>query len=92
MPEHIHLFVCGPDDFSLGAWIGSLKQALAKSMGRRRAGDVIWLRGFFDHLLRSDESYGQEWNYGRENPVRAGLVTKAENWPYAGEIIIIDRT
>jgi putative transposase len=92
MPEHIHLFVCGPDDFSLGAWIGSLKEALAKSRGRRRAGDVIWQRGFFDHLLRSDESYGQEWNYVRENPVRAGLVTKAENWPYAGEIIIIDRT
>jgi REP element-mobilizing transposase RayT len=44
MPEHIHLFVCGPDDFSLGPWIGSLKQALAKSMGRRRAGDVIWQR------------------------------------------------
>ena len=48
-------------------------------------------RGFFDHLLRSAESYGQKWNYVRENPVRAGLVEKAEDWPYAGEIIIIDR-
>ena len=92
MPEHIHLFVCGPDDFSLGAWIGSLKQALAKSMGRRRGTHAIWQRGFFDHLLRSDESYGQKWNYVRENPVRAGLVGKAEDWPYAGEIIIINRT
>ena len=92
MPEHIHLFVCGPDDFSLGAWIGSLKQALAKSMGRSRGPHAIWQRGFFDHLLRSDESYGQKWNYVRENPVRAGLVGKAEDWPYAGEIIIIDRT
>jgi putative transposase len=92
MPENIHLFVCGPDDFSLGAWIGSLKQALARSMGRRRAGDVIWQRGCFDHLLRSDESYGQKWNYVRENPVRAGLVAKTEDRPYAGEIIIIDRT
>jgi putative transposase len=92
MPEHIHLFVCGPDDFSLGAWIGSLKQALAKSMGRSRGPHAIWQRGFFDHLLRSDESYGQKWNYVRENPVRAGLVGKAEDWPYADEIIIIDRT
>ena len=41
MPEHIHLFVCGPDDFSLGAWIGSLKQALAKSMGRSRGPHAI---------------------------------------------------
>jgi hypothetical protein len=30
--------------------------------------------GFFDHLLRNAESYGLKWNYGRENPVRAGLI------------------
>ena len=30
--------------------------------------------GFFDHLLRSYESYAQKWEYVRENPVRAGLV------------------
>jgi REP element-mobilizing transposase RayT len=22
MPDHIHLFVCGPDDFELGRWMG----------------------------------------------------------------------
>jgi hypothetical protein len=31
----------------------------------------IWQREFFDHLLRSEESYDQKWNYVRENPVRA---------------------
>jgi len=30
-------------------------------------------------------------NYVRENPVRAGLVTRAEDWPYSGEIVMIDR-
>jgi REP element-mobilizing transposase RayT len=53
--------------------------------------DVFWQRRFFDHVLRNDESYAQKWNYVRENPVRAGLVAKAEDWPYAGEIIPIDR-
>jgi putative transposase len=47
--------------------------------------------GFFDPVLRSNESYGQKWNYGRENPVRAGLVEKAQDWPYQGEIVYIDR-
>jgi len=51
----------------------------------------LWQRGFFDHLLRSEESYGQKWNYVRENPVRAGLAQNPEDWPYAGEIIVIDR-
>ena len=51
----------------------------------------FWQRGFFDHLLRSEESYAQKWEYVRENPVRAGLVQRAEQWPYQGEIVLIDR-
>src|SRR5439155_15973688 len=31
MPDHLHLFVCGPDDFILGRWIGAPKQALGKT-------------------------------------------------------------
>jgi Fe-S-cluster-containing dehydrogenase component len=28
----------------------------------------------------------EKWNYVRDNPVRAGLVSKADEWKYAGEI------
>jgi putative transposase len=91
MPDHIHFFVCGPDNFELGHWIGLLKQCLTKSVERAPSADSVWERGFFDHVLRSDESYAQKWNYVRDNPVRAGLVTNAGDWPYAGEIIRIDR-
>jgi len=28
----------------------------------------------------------KKWLYVRENPVRAGLVRSAEDWPYAGEL------
>ena len=68
-----------------------LKQHLGKVMGQAETARPIWQRGFFDHLLRSAESYGQKWNYVRENPVRARLVAKPEDWPYAGEIVRIDR-
>jgi len=51
----------------------------------------IWQRGFFDHLLRNSDSYSQKWQYVEQNPVRAGLVSKTEDWPYAGEIVYIDR-
>ncbi len=67
-----------------------LKQSLGKATGPH-GNDPIWQRGFFDHVLRSNESYSQKWNYVRENPVRAGLVENADDWPYAGEIIPIDR-
>ena len=103
MPDHIHLFVCGPDQFELGRWMGTLKQSLEKEIasweerggtppaGGRRQKRPLWQRGFFDHLLRSDESYTEKWNYVRDNPVRAGLVANGDEWPYAGEIIRIDR-
>jgi REP-associated tyrosine transposase len=91
MPDHLHLFVRGPDDFQLGRWIGMLKQSLGKEIGRTRTSPVIWQRGFFDHVLRNDESYGDKWNYVRENPVRAGLVNDPDDWRYSGEIVVIDR-
>jgi REP element-mobilizing transposase RayT len=91
MPDHVHLFVCGDADFVLGRWVGGLKQTLAKAIDLSRSSGQIWQEGFFNHVLRNDESYGQKWNYVHENPVRAGLVSRAEDWPYQGEIVFIDR-
>jgi REP-associated tyrosine transposase len=97
MPDHIHLFVCGPDNFELGRWIGMLKHCLEKAVvvpaspTGRRLQKSIWQRRFFDYVLRSEESYGQKWEYVRDNPIRAGLIANADDWPYAGEIIVIDR-
>jgi REP element-mobilizing transposase RayT len=88
MPDHIHLFVRGSPNFLLSSWIGGLKRALSVALGLR---DGLWQPGFFDHVLRSDESYAEKWRYVRDNPVRAGLVVKSEDWPYQGEIVLIDR-
>ena len=46
----------------------------------------VWQEEFFDHVLRSSESYGQKWDYVKENPVRAGLVKNSGEWPWQGEI------
>jgi len=91
MPDHVHLFVRGDYDFRLSPWVGALKQALAKAAMLSRAKGQIWEEGFFDHVLRSNESYSQKWDYVRENPVRAGLVKSAADWPYQGEIVYINR-
>jgi REP element-mobilizing transposase RayT len=88
MPDHIHLFVRGGPEFLLSPWIGGLKRALSiAAEGRGR----LWQPGFFDHVLRGDESDGQKWDYVRDNPVRAGLVREWDDWPHQGEIVIIDR-
>jgi putative transposase len=89
LPDHLHLFVALPDNFKLGDWVGTLKRVLARSLQGSGSGGPIWQRGFFDHVLRSNESYAEKWNYVRENPVRAGLVKRADDWPFSGEIVDI---
>ena len=84
MPNHIHLFVRGPADFNLGIWVRGLKRAVSSR-------PETWQPGFFDHILRSDERYGEKWDYVRANPSRAGLTTDDQEWPYQGEIVFIDR-
>ncbi len=41
---------------------------------------------FFDHVLRSSESYSQKWDYVKENPLRAGLVESSDEWTWQGEV------
>jgi putative transposase len=89
LPDHLHLFVALPDDLKLGEWVGTLKRVLARSLERSESSDPAWRRGFFDHVLRSNESYAEKWNYVRENPVRAGLINKVDDWPFCGEIVNI---
>ena len=43
-------------------------------------------KGFFDHVMRSEESYSQKWLYVAENPVRKKLAARPGDWPYQGEI------
>jgi len=88
MPDHLHLFVCiPPGDMRLSMWMKSLKNTLSKHWRTGNIEAPHWQKGFFDHLLRSGESHAEKWKYVRENPVRAGIVSKAEAWPYAGYIL-----
>jgi putative transposase len=53
---------------------------------RLKSSGNLWQEEFFDHVLRSSESYSQKWDYVKENPVRAGLVKSSDEWPWQGEI------
>jgi putative transposase len=57
MPDHVHLFVRGDQGFRLSSWIGGLKRAICVALKSQR----LWQAGFFDHILRSKESYAEKW-------------------------------
>jgi putative transposase len=87
MPDHVHVFVRGNLDFALRQWVRVLKRALSSTIP---VAPPHWQHGFFDHLIRHGESYAAKWEYVRQNPVRAGLVHQADEWPWQGEIIRLE--
>ncbi len=90
MPDHIHLF-CGPSGAaeSLSTFIGDFKGRSSTQARRDGLEGRLWQREFFDHLLRSEESYEEKWHYVADNPVRAGLCATAAEWPYQGELAVL---
>jgi REP element-mobilizing transposase RayT len=87
MPDHVHFFCSAElDAKTLPTFMQAWKQWTAKRMRELNFSRSVWQEEFFDHVLRSSESYSQKWAYVKENPVRAGLVASAPEWPWQGEI------
>ncbi len=87
MPDHIHLFMRLAPEFKLGPTIGFLKKALSKALLENGHALPHWQPSFFDHMLRSAASYAEKWEYVYQNPVRAELVEKPDDWPYSGQVV-----
>ena len=88
MPDHTHFFARpAPDAKPRAAWHKLWKSVSARRIVTARSVEPpVWQQDTFDHILRSAESYSEKWNYVLENPVRAGLVARSEDWPWQGEI------
>ena len=86
MPDHIHLF-CSPGTVppeSLTSWVGYWKRLVVFA-----AGGAFWQKNFWDTQLRRQDSYAGKWDYVRQNPVRAGLAAQPDEWPYKGELNVL---
>ena len=82
--------VCDRRPCLLSEWMKSLKNSLSKTLREMGVFAPHWQKAFFDHVLRSEESYSEKWLYVAENPVRKGLVAQAQDWPFQGEIVPLE--
>jgi putative transposase len=84
MPDHIHLFATpGSPELPLENWVKYWKSQFSK---HHHDPTHRWLTDHWDTRLRDQNGYSEKWDYVVNNPVRHGLVERAEEWPYQGEI------
>ena len=84
MPNHVHAFFrCGT--LSLSRVMKRFKRYTAREANRilDRKGKRFWQREWFDHWSRSAQEDDRIISYIRNNPVRAGLVKRPEDWRWA---------
>lgn len=86
MPDHIHMFVSPKIDREqkLSRLVQRLKSSATQKLHAAGITGGIWQAEFFDHLLRSHESLHDKWLYVMANPVRAGLCSTPEEYPFLG--------
>ena len=83
MPNHVHV-VWEPRVAMPGImrWLkGRTSRAANRILGR--TGMRFWLDESFDHWVRTEEELRGLIEYVEENPVKAGLVERAEQWPWS---------
>ena len=86
MPDHIHFFSApGNTETTFGRWIEYWRSTAAREWPVE-AEKPLWQRDYWDRQLRKGDNYHEKWEYVRNNPVRAGLATNADDWPYQGEL------
>jgi putative transposase len=84
MPDHVHFFAePGESLLPFDHWISVWKRGMARILKNR---EWRWQAGSFHHRLRCYEDLISKRIYMDENPVRAGLVDRVNDWPYRGEL------
>ena len=82
MPDHLHWFV-ELKEKTLSVIMNQLKGSSSRRIQQYRGvTGHLWQPGFHDHALRRDEDHIAVGRYIVGNPVRAGLVKRAMDYPH----------
>ena len=61
-----------------------MKQRAAYVFRTRFRVPLMWQEGYYERVLRSDDATDVVVRYVLDNPVRAGLVSRHEDYPFMG--------
>jgi len=92
MPNHVHVLIKTYEKHSLSQVIHSWKSFTAHEIKKvlRKAGfqseQKIWQVEYWDRFMRDEKHFLQAVNYIIDNPVKAGLCTSPEQWPWSSYV------
>ncbi len=83
MPDHLHLLMTLPGDIAIEKAMQLIKGGFSYRLKREFGyqGEV-WQRGFSEVRISDGQSFLRHREYIVQNPVKAGLVDTAEQYPY----------
>jgi len=88
MSNHVHLLL-QPREKTPGTWydlsdfLKRIKGISARKINKMLGtGGKVWQAESFDRIIRDDDELIEKWNYIINNPVKAGLVSKPDEYPY----------
>ncbi len=83
MPNHAHVLIETyegyPLDRVVGAWKGYTAKQVNALLGRQGS---LWRADYHDRYIRDEDHLEQAVLYIHGNPMRAGLVAEAKDWPF----------
>ncbi|HTG25542.1 MAG TPA: transposase [Reyranella sp.] len=84
MPNHVHVVVETLEGYSLSGVVKSWKSFTSRQANARlsRTG-AFWEADYFDRYMRNEDHLMRTTDYVENNPVKAGLVDKADDWPWS---------
>jgi REP element-mobilizing transposase RayT len=86
MPNHQHLMITGTrGDSDIWKVIVNYKQKTGFWMSKNKP-EIRWQKDFYDHVVRTSEDIATQVRYILDNPVRKGLASSWEEYPFKGAI------
>jgi len=79
MPEHVHLLISEPERGQLSLALQMLKRNTAYQL-RLPEGSPFWQPRYYDFNVWSEDKRIEKLRYIHRNPVKRGLVERAEDW------------
>ncbi|WP_397569525.1 REP-associated tyrosine transposase [Schlesneria sp. T3-172] len=95
MPDHVHALIWFPETWQLSPFTNKWKELTSKSLktvlpqhfqddwSQIDSSDPIWQARYYGFNIWSRAKGEEKLDYMHMNPVRAGLVERARDWPWS---------